>query len=450
MLETLRRAVRRGLYRLKGFPLYSLLDQLQESQYWTRAELTEFQNQKLRRLMQHVYMHVPYYRRVMDELNLVPEDFRETGDLQKLPVLTRQELRKNSAKLRSSAPPSGKPAVYKTGGTTGEPLEIWKDLEAVVWGNAAYYRGLGWAGYNFDRDRLALLFGGSLKAKRSVLRTRGFTAGLNLSLSAFDITSDSLSEYYDRLRRFRPHFLKGYAGAVYLLAMKCLEANYNELNFEAAFTTSEQLPVSQRNIIESAFGCEVFDYYGCVEINSLGYECEFHQGYHIPEEHAVVEVVPEANVGVESHGCGALLLTDLDNYQMPLIRYKNGDAGTVLDEPCACGRKLRRIAPLMGRVADLLLRTDGTPVLGGIATYVFRETRLIREFCLIQEELRRCRLQYVSDDSDDEVADAIVVLKRFLGADMEFITERLDHIPRIAGGKRRVTMSKIAHEQTLK
>jgi phenylacetate-CoA ligase len=441
LVNRCRRLARQAYYRLKGFPLYRILDGLERSQYWSQAQRTALQDEKLRRLVRHAYETVPYYRRRMDEAGVRPDDVRGVADLPRLPLLTRQQVRDAGADLISRAGSVGPPTCYTTGGSTGEPLRTWTDLRGIAWANAAYYRGLRYAGYDLDRDRLAILFGGSLKEGRRLFRRCGL-GGLDLHLSAYDLRPETTTAYHEKLQRFRPHFLKGYAGATYLLARSLAAAGLSAPPLRAVFTTCEHLPDYQRRYIEDFFGARVFDYYGCVEIHSLGYECAAHQGFHIPEEHVVVETA--GLEGEESdNGRGALVLTDLDNYYMPLLRYRNGDAGTVLREPCSCGRMLRRIAPLHGRISDLLRSTDGNLVGGGVVDYVLGATRHIREFCLIQEDERTCRLQYILDKTDEEIPLVVGQLKQFLGRDMTIITEPVASIPLTAAGKRRFTMSRL-------
>ena len=441
-LRSLRRLLRRGYFRLKGYPIYRVREQLEQSQYWTRSNLAALQAEKLSRLIRHAYDTVPFYRERMDGQRLKPEDVQKPADLVKLPILTRREIREAGNRLVSQAPGFRKPMRGTTGGSTGEPLVVWNDLRGTTFGMAAYFRGLGWAGYDLDRDKLAIMFAGSLKPGRSVVGPLRW-GQRTLSLSALDARPETVGEYFERLKRFNAGFLKGYGNATYLLARNLAEAGYPPIKFKAVFTTSEHLPDYQRSYIEDAFATEVFDYYGCVEITSLGYECPLHCGYHVPEEHAIVETIDDAEEIVRGPKGGAFAITDLDNYYMPLIRYRNGDAGVLMEEKCECGRTLRRISPLYGRMSDLLRSTDGNMVYGGIVDYVLGKTKHIREYCLIQEDADFCRLQYVKEQSDDEIAEVLANLRQFLGSDMKIITEEVGKIPLTASGKRRFTMSRL-------
>src|SRR5688500_7724074 len=394
--RSLRRLSRRAYYSLKGFRLYPLLDELEASQHWSRQQLDELRDEKLRALVRLAFDTAPYYRRRMEELHRGPDGIRGVADLPKLPVLTRREVRDHGSELISSKGSFGKPIWHSTGGTTGEPLRTANDLYGTAWGNAAYYRGLKWAGYDFDRDRVAILFGGSSRAERG--RGQFGFGSLRLMLPAWDVQPAKAHEYHEALRSFRPEFLKGYSNATYLLARSFKEAGLPRIPLKAVFATSEHLPDYQQRCIEEVFGTKVYGYYGSVEINSIGYQCQYRNGFHIPEEHVVVEPIQDgserAAESVEHGKGGAFAITDLDNFYMPLIRYRNGDAGVVTDEPCECGRQLKRINPLFGRVVDLLRNTDGHLVPGGIVDFIVGDTRHIREVCLVQEEQSLCRFQY--------------------------------------------------------
>jgi phenylacetate-CoA ligase len=385
----------------------------------------------------------------MEALKLTPDDVRGVADLPKLPILTRRDVRENFKDLTSTAPPTGEPMMNSTGGTTGEPLRTATDLRGTAWGNAAYFRGLSWAGFDFDRDKLAVLSGGSLTKRRGI--ANGRFGSLSLLLSAMDVRADRGREYYDSLRAFRPDFLKGYSNATYLLARAFKQASLPSVPLKAVFATSEHLPEYQRRYIEEVFNTKVYGYYGSVEINSIGYQCPHREGYHIPEEHVIVETIQDGTekaaeaLGRRDGGGGAFAITDLDNYYMPMLRYRNGDAGVLTDDACPCGRTLKRIRPLFGRVVDLLRSTDGSLIPGGIVDFVVGKSLHIREVCLVQEAESLCRLQYVADRSDHEVPGIISQLQAYLGRDMRIIAEGMETIPLTLSGKRRFTICRL-HE----
>lgn len=438
-----RRLLRRSYYHIKDYPLYRILEQLEMSEQFSRAEMEELQSEKLRQLIRHAYDTVPYYREQMDSLRLQPCDIRRPADLQKLPVLTRSDVRKHHARLLSSSNNPRRLIWCRTGGSTGTPLKVANDTRGLVWSNACYFRGLGWAGYDMDRDRLGLLFGGSLDAARDRGRGRRKRASLALSLPAYDLDSSTVQQYWSELAAFQPDFLKSYSSIAYKLVHSLRAAGLPAFPLKGIFTTSEYQPPHWRREIEEFFATRVFDYYGSVEVNSLGFQCEANsQGYHIPEEHAIVETVRDNLLPGEQSG--PFLVTDLDNLAMPLIRYENGDAGELTSQICQCGRPLQRINRLHGRCSGFLQATDGTMVSGGIVDYVFGETQGISEFSLIQELEDLCRLILVRESFRDDIQGLIDTLRQFLGSDMRFEIEEVNEIPRTAAGKRNFTMNRLS------
>lgn len=164
--------------------------------------------------------------------------------------------------------------------------------------------------------------------------------------------------------------------------------------------------------------------------------------YHIPEEHAVIETLNDRLDG-PAPGGGVFAITDLDNYYMPLIRYQNGDAGVLTDAPCPCGRTLKRIEKLYGRISDFLRGANGETVWGGMVDYVMSDTNSIREYCLIQEEPLACQLLYVAEGDVPELPTLIANLQQFLGEAMKIQPVRVDAIPLTRSGKRRFTICRL-------
>jgi phenylacetate-CoA ligase len=338
-------------------------------------------------------------------------------------------------------------------------------LRGEVWARATNQRGFSWAGFDLDRDRTLNLFGRGAPYRCLGRQLARHCGGLTLMLSrdrlrltlpAYDIQPEHIHDYYMAIERFAPHFLRAYGGTAFLLAQEFGSAGYPNISFRGVFTTSELLLPHQRSYIEKAFRTTVFDYYGCSEINSLGFECDRHDGYHIPEEHAVIETMADPEEHAAGLGGGAFLVTDLDNYCMPLIRYRNGDAGILSDEPCHCGRTLRRISRLYGRTADMLRSTSGNLVDGTLIASVFNSKSGIREFCFTQETDRRCRLQYIPDEADrrlDQIPtrsleQQLLYCRQHLGHDMEIVTEQVDRIPLAGSNKRRYIRSLLNHRQS--
>jgi phenylacetate-CoA ligase len=190
--------------------------------------------------------------------------------------------------------------------------------------------------------------------------------------------------------------------------------------------------------------CKVYDFYGCGECNSLGFQCEEGNTYHIPEEHVILEVESD-NGKTELRGKGGVVITDLDNYAMPLLRYQNGDYLTLGDEACSCGRSLRLISKLEGRTSGFLLDINGQLVSGGICDFIMSGMDVINEFQVRQDALDHIRVilvprEELTKDHYDYVENTF---RYYLGEAVNVDVEIVDKIPRTKAQKLQTAINEI-------
>jgi phenylacetate-CoA ligase len=310
---------------------------------------------------------VPYYREIFDRLHLKPSDIRRIEDLEKLPILTKSDIKRNFPMFTPKNLSKLKYYWTQTGGSTGEPLRYRRSDEDRERARALHLRNLGYGGYNLG-DKIAVFAGGSLipshlqQWKRKILEL-GWAERF---YSSYDMSKENLEEYIEDINEFRPKFIYGYATSVYLLA-KFIKENDLKLSFQpkAIFTTSEVLLESQRRLIEEVFQSDVYDCYSLNDGGISAYECDEHIGMHIDTERAILEVVDEEGkqiIGKE----GRILATSLYNFAFPFIRYDTGDIGIIVDNKCSCGRQTLILKELKGRTTDYLCLNGviiGSPVL---------------------------------------------------------------------------------------
>src|SRR5262249_8373738 len=152
-----------------------------------------------------------------------------------------------------------------------------------------------------------------------------------------------------QLCRRRPRFVLAYARAAVLFARWAEARDLRLHRPDAVLTSAEVLEEDERAVIERAFGCRVFNRYGCREVSVIASECDAHDGLHVMAEGLYVEL--ETPTGPARPGeMGSVLVTDLLNPAMPLVRYRIGDMASWAPGRCACGRGLPRLAKVSGRV----------------------------------------------------------------------------------------------------
>lgn len=425
-----------------GYDPIALASLLNESQRWPPERLAELRNEKLRRLVAHAYEQVPYYRRMMDQAGVRPEDVQGVDGLNKLPVMTKDMLRQHWDDLRARDLDDERVTVSQTGGTTGIPVRIARDVAGSGWWRACYIRGLSWGGLTV-RDRRVRLFGGSLGVEppRRFRRARSWLAGETF-LPAFELGPHNVERYAERIRRSGAHFLIGYTSACYLLATLA-EQIAAGLTFTAVYPTAELLLDEWVQVIGRVFSAKVLPYYGCGEVNSLGYYCTEAPVYHTCDEHAVIEV--ETDGGQTALvGEGSFLVTDLDNFAMPFIRYRNGDAGQLAGPGCACGRSLGRITRLDGRVNDMLVTAGGARICGAIVPHSFRLINNVESYQLVQNAPGQATIRIVRAPPYDPASEEPKLRKIFgshLGSERDIQIEYVSSIPCTPAGKARFVLN---------
>ena len=369
----------------------------------------------------------------MQDNNIGPADLECAEDLDKLPVLTKDILRTHSKQLMAKEVSEMSVTWTKTGGTTGEPMQICKNMESDAWASMCYERGLKWGGLEVDAPRITL-FGGSLGIDKTSFATRiGELLRGDVLVPAFELRADTAASYFSQIRRSRCHFVLGYPSAIYRLAVLA-EEMAQDIVFEAVFPTAELLLPEWEEVIRRVFKCAVLPYYGCGEINALGF-CRLEtDGYLIPEEHALIEVMRDDG-STHLHGQGTFIITDLDNYAMPILRYINGDAGKI--SPANGQFPFSRIERLDGRYNSFLMTETGDLISGVIGTHVFRHFSSVKSYQIIQEEPLEIVIRIVPKPNFTKENQNLIenLFRKHLGRRMKITIEEVCSLPIPPSGK---------------
>jgi phenylacetate-CoA ligase len=414
---------------------------LEATQWLKREEVLHLQQERLTGLLNHAYENVPYYHKVFKDRGLRPSDVRTVEDLKKLPILKKRDIARMPQQLMSKSLSEREMMPYNTAGTTAESLRFYRTKDDVSWNVAAEFRTYGWGGYELG-DKLALIWiFEPNQLKNPLFKLRNLATRQTVS-NTRELSEESIRSLSERMRRVKPAFLRGLASKLYMLAMYVL-AEGTPQKLKAVFSTSEILLPSQRKVIERAFGCEVFDYYGSHEVLSMASECEEHSGYHIASENVLLEFVKDGEQ-VAPGERGTILVTSLHNYAMPFIRYDIGDTGKPSDETCRCGRGLSLFKSLEGRTYESFVTGDGT-----IQTLrdldIFFENLPVRMFQIVQTSRDDILIKIVKADEysqrDTDFIERYIAWPRPHKANIK--VELVDSIPSERSGKTRYLISKL-------
>lgn len=427
--------LRHGLY---GINIIKVFKHLNKSQWLTREEIRSYQNDKLRRLIEHVYHNVPYYKKVMKNEGIEPQDIRSTDDLKYFPLLTKKVINSNYQDIQSDDIYKRSPIECSTGGTTGKPLKLFRDKDTRIWAEAARLRGWSWAQYQIGKPAVSFQYNKwpSLIGKIRI--------GL-INEHAFpdfgkedEIISSAL-----QIRKINPFCVTGISSYLYRVASIYSRNNINGIQFPVIFTTSEMLYEYQRDFLEIKFNGKVYDQYGCVEIGSLAYECD-HNSKHITDEHVIVETINSKGANV-TNTSGHLIITDLDNYSMPFIRYRIGDVGTLSDSQCQCGRGLGILRSMDGREQEIMKTSDGNYVPAIYFPTRFKKLKGIEQYQIVQNDIHHITLKIVKNTlfSPDTLEKMLQEIKEIIGNDVTIAVEECNNIPLTSRGKTRLIISHV-------
>jgi phenylacetate-CoA ligase len=247
----------------------------------------------------------------------------------------------------------------------------------------------------------------------------------NLSLHTAAVSEEAMMRFVTVLRKYRPKYMVAYAQSAVLFAEFCSANNIHDITFESMIVSAEMLLPGKRQILEETFRGKVFDRYGCREVSVIASECEYHSGLHVNADALIVEVEAAPNLPA---GMGRVLVTDLLNRSMPLIRYEIGDLATLdSDMRCPCGRSLPLIGNIQGRTSDFLRLPSGRMIAGPSLALLAADMRDVRQVQFLQadpahvtlkvvagtgysqrteEELRRRMLPYLEQESSLTIVTA--------------------------------------------
>ncbi len=343
----------------------------------SREELDDYRLRKLKQLITFAYKHVEFYRNRFRSAGVSPDEIKQLSDIERFPITTKQDLQNHKNALISDCHRKTHLYEYSTGGSTGEPTKVYRTSEENDRFHASmlmlkYFIGFDpvcreimISGSPFDNTNLLGLMGRRIKRKNWIIMKK--------------ISEQNLKNCINEIKRFRPAILRGYTNILLLLCSYLKDKPTDIPAPELVGNASETMWESDRETISATFGAPTHNFYITSDIGFIGVECAPGSGLHLNDSCLLVEVVnngQSASTGVR----GEILVTQLDNFAMPLIRCAVGDIGALTDNPCQCGRKGMRLEQLVGRTVDLLMDSDGRMITGDSFGLLFKDYDMIRRF----------------------------------------------------------------------
>ncbi len=426
-----------------GKPYKDALILLKESETWDKKTLVAYQEKRLQILVNHCYANIPYYRQIFQQNGLAPKDIQTVDDLQKLPFLTKEIVRKRIKDLIATNISFLNREEVFTSGSTGAPLDFYMDPATRPMERALAFRHLLWLGYK-KGDRLAVFKVLPLADPKQFYQY--FRQSGELRISFRDMDEPRLEKMVDLLEEFKPAFISAWPSSLYMLA-RWMQRNKRTIQPPKFIVTgSENMYPHMTARIEEVFKAPVSDFYGQEESVAIAMQCSLGQGYHIQMEMGIVELVPFRG------GMSEIVGTGLHNMVMPFLRYRTGDLTTNGSGACPCGRKHPLISGIVGREADLIVTPEGKLVSPLLLNPPFYRLEEIKEGQVIQEDIKTLRIiivpwERISESTREqlgrEISDSLA------SPGMRVIIEEVEAIPRTGSCKKAFVVSRIRLEDYL-
>lgn len=435
-----------GTQRLRGSRSLELLKELEPAPRRPRERVLAEQFALLSKLLAHAEARVPYYRELFRTLGVTAGDIRSMEEFARLPVLTKEIIRERGRELVREDVPVESLERHHSGGSTGVPLNFYRERSYMDYSDAGTFRNMRQAGWR-PGEMVAFFWGGSERLYRMSrvefeLRQR---ARRMYQFDPFHSGPEEMETWLTRWPKLDATVAYGYASTVARFAEFVEQTGRRVAPLRGVFTTAEKLYPEQREVISRVFSCHVFDCYGSSEVQNIAAECPSGR-MHVNADFVVVETDDAATAAPGSPA--PFLLTSLRNYAMPFIRYRNEDCGELDGGTCDCGNNFPLMRLNVARTSDNFVLPGGRVVHGEFFTHLMYGSEGVRNFQFHQTAEDAITLLVVPDDGKEEararvLRSAVEQVEALAPGRVRLEVREVESIPLSKAGKHRFVRSDV-------
>ena len=448
------------LYEAAIYPAYhwlmkdganTAIRELDQNALLDSEELLRVSLGKLRKLLVHAIENVPFYKDTLSNLRLSDSlsDLHES--FLGVPLLSKSTINQNLQSMISADLDGNGLDRNSTSGSTGEKLLFYTDWRSGAYRKATVRRSQRWLGV-LPGDPEVRLWGSPIDINRAK-SLRGFlhsTVSREKMLSAYSMDEQSLNAYLKFCLRFKPKLLIGYPSALSVFAAYLESQGARIPSLVAISCSAETLYEHDREYLSEIFEAPVFNRYGCREVGDIANEVPDADGLIVNSDRLFVEILNDKGEPCAPGEQGEVVVTDLENYGMPLIRYRIGDLASW--SPGSTRGRGKYPFPMLesvdGRTLDVIESPNGNRIGGTYWTILLRNRPGIKTFQVIQDEHDAIRILYVSEEGADpdfeyyrrEIANQC-------GPELKILFRETEHFEQPPGTKFRLILSKISGDR---
>ena len=414
---------------------------LKESQYWSRDRHLSYQLSEAQKLIAHAYANVPYYHQLLDDGGINPGQIKDFSDIAKIPFLTKEIIQKNIENLVARNVPKSSIGYGSTGGSTGVPTWFYSHWPVTSAKEEAFVRLIYDRIHYVERQREVVLRGSNVAVnEQKNIYWENAPTSKELHFSSCHINEDTFPYYLNKIKQFRPLWIRAFPSSLYLLGKHIERTGNNPFDcLKGIILSSENIYLHQKELFAKIFpGVRVFGFYGHSERCCVAGECEQNDRYHVQSEYGYTEFVQDGQYK-------EIVATGFNNYVMPFIRYRTQDYVDLSDQTCSCGRHYQLIETMVGREQEYLYTADKTPISfaslnmhGGFYNQVYK-------IQFIQSEYGKCTVLLVPGKEFSQQHMQLIVQNlndKFMER-MEMEVKLVEDIPTTKSGKQRPLLQQL-------
>jgi len=420
--------------------------QLEQTQWWPVAELQRHQFRQLQVMLNYAYDTLHFWRGRLKAAGYKPQQDITPEWFRSLPLLTRAEVQSHGAALMGRAIPREHGALNtsQTSGSTGRPLVSYgNDVTQLFW------RAFTLRDHVWHRRDLT----GKLAAIRTAVEPSsmpGWGAATDLAFETgtsvtLNIRTD-IDAQLEWLQAENPDYLITYSSNLRALAARAPVLGVRLPRLQQVRTYGEALPADLRELCGRAWNVPLADMYSAQEVGYIALQCPRYEHYHVQAENLLVEVLDDRNEPCEPGQIGRVVVTNLHNFAMPLVRYDIGDYAETGAE-CGCGRRLPVLKRIVGRVRNMVTLPDGRQHWASIPSSQWGSAAPVTQLQMVQKSRAVILVRVVAPQvlKPAERGRLVEALQACLGYPFEMEIEQVSEIQRGAGGKFEEFLSEINH-----
>lgn len=410
-------------YSINPIELFELLN---KSQYWSSERILDYQLKKLNELLIYARENSKYYSSRLEKIKLPLKSLKEFNNL--IPPIDKSQIIENIDEIKTKNFTNH--YKHSTSGSSGDPLSIFISEKAEVYRKAGFNRFKNWWGIK-PYEKSVLIWSYDRANENYLSKIKTFLRA-RYDINVYKLDNYNIKKHFEYIEKFKPSYIRGYKSGIVEFAELLKKNNlfFSKAKFKVAIVTAEILYKEERKLIEKMLNCKVANEYGSADAGLFAYECP-EGSMHINEESVYIDVKENSSVNV----------TELFNYSMPLINYKNNDEIIISNKDCSCGRTSRLIKEVKGRTSGYILKPDGTTINQGVLVGLFtcfneEKPNSIRKFKVYQNK-NNFKIKIVPLENFDSTCQDLLINKfhKEIGKEINIEFELVNNIKREKSGK---------------